>query len=315
MLKRLWVFFLLFPTMSWGQNFVEVSGQVLAPKESKLPSSGLVVVLLKFVLDANGQLQTSGPVARTQTAPSGQFKFNPMSLEPQAAYQLGSRYEGNFVQSDFFFLAPGQTEATVNLLIPGVSENVEDLAVQNAALVLEAGVGQLVITEVLTVQNPTQDVIDTTKNPLRFDLPKNYENFNLLHQAAESTKDYELLGMRLQFYRLFPPGETTLVFQYRVAVWLGSYELEKHYPYFLKAGRVLVPVGQLKLQSADLNYVQVEQMGENQLDAWEFVSLNEPTLRLHVDSVPMQQAIYAYLGVGLFFILMGLAYAFIKFRL
>ena len=134
-----------------AEEMVVIRGQVFPPEDEKISKDGLPVVLLKFILNDQGELSTDGPVARIQTTDSGKFKFDPMLLSHDAAYRIGSRFAGNLVSSEFFFLTPGQTEANIHLVIPRVSETTEKLKVTNAALFIDAGLGHLQVTEVLTV--------------------------------------------------------------------------------------------------------------------------------------------------------------------
>lgn len=313
------ILFLLFTLLctgpGWTQERVEVRGKIHLPGNAKLPETGLAVVLLKFVLDANGQLQTTGPIARTQTGTSGQFKFDPIALETKAAYQLGSRFEGNLVQSEFFFIKPGQMQTNIDITLPGISEKTEDLEVLNAVLFIEPSIGQVLITEVLTVNNATANIIDAQKNPLIIDLPASYQQFDPLHRSAQPPQDYALLGQQLQYHRQFPRGETTLAFRYRLPVLFGSYELHKHYRFPMKAGRVLTPTGQLNLESPQLKYSKIETVGEGQFHSWEFIPLNQPELFIQISAIPSKQIVYGYIGLGVFIILIALAYAFVRFRL
>ena len=298
-----------------AQEMVEVRGQVIPPGDEDIPHDGLPVVLLKYVLDEQGELQIDGPVARIQTAVSGKFKFKPMLLAIKAAYRIGSRYEGSLVSSDFFFLKPGQTEALVRLSIPGISEKTDALEVTNAALFIDPGSGSLQITEVLSVSNFTTDIIDASKHPLIFDLPDSFTRFDLLHHSVASETTYEIIGRQLQFHRQFPPGETTLIFRYTLTVLFGSYELSRQYRHVLKAGRVLTPVRQLQLASPQLAYLQVENLGELQMDSWEMTTLEQPHLVIQIDAVPVRQIVYGVIGIGLFLILILLPLAFVRFRL
>ena len=311
--------FLLLGVMNYGniaaEEMVVIRGQVFPPGDEKIPKDGLPVVLLKFILNDQGELSTDGPVARIQTTDSGKFEFEPILLSLEAAYRIGSRFTGNLVSSEFFFLTPGQTEANIHLVIPRVSETTEKLEVTNAALFIDAGLGHLQVTEVLTVTNPTKDNIDTSKHPLIFNLPESFTQFELLHHASESERVHEITGTQLQFHRLFARGETTLIFRYTLPVLLGSYKLQRQYRHLLKSGRVLTPVRQLQLESPQLSYLQEESLGELQMDSWKMNTLNEPLLVIHINAVPVNQMVYGVVGVGLFLVLMILALAFVRFRL
>lgn len=306
---------LVFGGTLFAQETFEVAGRVVPPENASFPETGLTVVLLKFELDAQGKLKTKGPLARIQTQASGAFKFDPVPLQTKAAYQLGSRYQGNLVQSSFFFLKSGQTSINIDIAIPAVSEKVGDLRMINATLFIEANIGQFQVTEVINLSNPTLDIIDTQKNPLIFNLPDSYTNFEPLHQNPEAPKDHELLGSRLQFHRQFPPGDSILIFRYQIPVFFSSYELRRQYRHSFKEGRVLTPVNQLTLASAQLKFTKVEKLGETEMDAWEIISLEKPELVIEVGAIPVQHILYAYSGIAVFAILILLALVFVRLRL
>ncbi|MBF0276918.1 MAG: hypothetical protein HQM13_03970 [SAR324 cluster bacterium] len=315
------ILFTLFVLLSFfggslsGQETAVVSGRVIPPGTASLPETAMTVVLLKFEINSEGKLETKGPVAQVQTQDSGNYKFDPIPLETKVAYQLGSSFEGKIVQSNFFFLKPGQSSINVDLLIPSITDNVEAIQVISATMFIESDIGRLQITEVLRLHNPTNEFIETRKSPLVFNLPESFTNFEALQQNPNAPKNYELLGTRLQYFRQFPPGESTIIFRYGVPAYFGNYTLHRKYLHEFKEGKVMTPVNQLTIKSSQLNPAKSEKLGETALDAWEMASVQQPELEIEVGAIPVQQVLYAYLGIAVFLVLMLLAIFFVRIRL
>ncbi|MBF0286655.1 MAG: hypothetical protein HQM14_02460 [SAR324 cluster bacterium] len=297
-----------------AQTTFEVTGRLIHSGGKIIEDDDIAVVLLKFTLDKQGQLRTDGPLARTKTV-AGRFKFEGLLSETEAAYQIGSRYQGELISSKFFFLQPDQKTIDINVIVPGVSEKTKDLQLQSVAVFIEPGMEMLQITEVLRIVNPGPDVIDTQNNPMVFELPDAYQAFSQIHESSSSKDVYQLAGQQLQIIRQFAPGPVTLIFKYNIAVPFGSHQLEKQYRYSLQKGQILIPAGQIKIESPHLKKAGLESFGSAQFEVWKMKALDNPQLKIHLSAIPMGQTIYIYLGVGLFVVLIFLAFGFVRMRL
>ena len=59
----------LHPLCAFSTESVEISGKILVPEKVLIPEGGLDVVLLKFVVNEQGEITTSGPQARHASHP------------------------------------------------------------------------------------------------------------------------------------------------------------------------------------------------------------------------------------------------------
>ena len=65
----------LHPAYAFSSESVEISGKILISEEVKIPEGGLDVVLLKFVVNEQGEITTTGPQARVKSQPDGSFRI------------------------------------------------------------------------------------------------------------------------------------------------------------------------------------------------------------------------------------------------
>ena len=101
-----------------------------------------------------------------KTDGDGVFRFRDVPLELRAAFRIGTRVEGRLHQSEVFFMNEKETQYEIDLAILGVSEDVERIRVEQASLILEAGIGQISVTEIWSFFNSSPDIVDSRKNPL-----------------------------------------------------------------------------------------------------------------------------------------------------
>lgn len=297
----------------WAQDTVVVSGKVEIPSNGVVPEGGLDVVLLKFGLNEQGGVQPEGPVGRIKSDASGNFSFGPMALPVQAAYQLGSRYQGNLVSSSFFFVKPGEAEKVVNIDIPEVTENVEALTLESTALVVEPGIGMVKITELQNVVNPTTDVIDSSNKPFRFNLPPNFSNFEVMQEGG--VEKYETKGNSVEFFRQFPPGRATLAYVYHLDVPLGQLELVREYLHDFEGGRVLSPSKQMEMTSTHLKETDAQKLGELEFRTWTIGEIPNKKLVVQLSGVALEHTTYLYMGMILFLAFIVVLILFFRLRL
>ena len=81
------------------QAEMTVKGKIRLPSGELIPEEGLNVVLLKLVLNAEGQVTPVGPQGRIKTDSKGNFEFLKVNPDYRAGYQLGTRVDGKLYLS------------------------------------------------------------------------------------------------------------------------------------------------------------------------------------------------------------------------
>ena len=99
------------PDVVFSENLptteMTVKGQIRLPSGEPIPEEGLNVVLLKLVLNAEGQVTPVGPQGRVKTDRRGNFVFLKVNPDYRAGYQLGTRVDGKLYSTKVFFFKDG----------------------------------------------------------------------------------------------------------------------------------------------------------------------------------------------------------------
>ena len=130
-----------------------VKGQVTLPSGEPIPEEGLNVVLLKLVLNAEGQVTPVGPQGRIKTDSEGNFEFLKISPDYRAGYQLGTRVDGKLYSTEVFFFKAGEKQVEKDIVIPGITTDTNKLEINQVLLVIESGLSSVTVTEVLSFYN------------------------------------------------------------------------------------------------------------------------------------------------------------------
>ena len=98
------------------QAEITVKGKIRLPSGELTPEEGLNVVLLKLVLNAEGQVTPVGPQGRVKTDSKGNFEFLRVNPDYRAGYQLGTRVDGKLYSTKVFFFKAGEKQVKKTLL-------------------------------------------------------------------------------------------------------------------------------------------------------------------------------------------------------
>ena len=231
----------LYPVCAFSSESIEISGKILIPEEVKIPEGGLDVVLLKFVVNEQGEITTTGPQARVKSQPDGSFRILDVPRDLRAAYRIGTRVEGRLHQSNVVFLNDQDSSYQVEVQVPGISQKVELLELEKASLILERDLGKVRVTEVWEINNPSRDLIDSVNSGYRINLPKDISDFSMADETGQSSSDFRLGEHFLEIMRIFPPGNSQLIFQYSISSFLGQTVLTKSFGNSLEKVRIFTP--------------------------------------------------------------------------
>ena len=283
-----------------SNNPISIEGQVRVPQGVSF-SEGLDVVLIKFVLDPSGEVVPAGPVERIKTDDIGRFRFENPPRDDQAGYRLGTRFEGNLYSSEVFFMRPEKQLINVDIRLPSTSFDTSTLVFSESSLFLESNIDQLIVTEVISIQNPTEDNILSTQSPLLMELPNAHENFSVLEDGPET---YQQKGTQLRWTRGFPPGDTQLLFQYTIPVFLGSHLLQKRYAHPLDRVSIFTPAKRLDVSSSQLTFQGNQTFGDVDFLAWRAQASDASLLEIRISDIPVDSRNYAFVSLAVFLTLL-----------
>ena len=292
---------------------VSIEGEIQLPEGETLPETGASVVLLKFAMGPDGKIQGNGPQARIVSDASGKFRFEGVPQEFKVAYRLGTRVDGELYSSSLFSMKPGTSVIQVNIVIPAISENTEQLQGLHSNLFIEQGIGSVNLTEVLNILNMSENRIDTRKNPFIIDLPQSFTKFKALNGLSE--EQFTISGKSLKITRVFPKSATQIVFQYTIPAWFGQTQIKKTYNHPLKNVQVLTPTKALSIESAELGFSGERQGNSMTFLAWMGASDSTGSIHLNVTGIPIEPVHYAVLALATFLLLMIAVVIFLKTRL
>ena len=303
------------PLCAFSIESVEISGKILVPEKVKIPEGGLDVVLLKFVVNEQGEITTTGPQARVKSQPDGSFRILDVPRDLRAAYRIGTRVEGRLHQSNVVFLNDQDSSYQVEVQVPGISQKVELLELEKASLILERDLGKVRVTEVWEINNPSRDLIDSVNSGYRINLPKDISDFSMADETGQSSSDFRLGEHFLEIMRIFPPGNSQLIFQYSISSFLGQTVLTKSFGNSLEKVRIFTPVELLDVSSTQLKYIGDQKLHQTVFISWQGKELDTGTLELSISGVPVNFLDYSYIMVVLLILLGFSVFMFYRLRL
>jgi hypothetical protein len=296
-----------------AQTFT-VQGQIIPPSEDKIPLEGLAVNILKYTLNPQGALVNGGSISQSQTNNLGQYQFIDLPGNKRAAYRVSSEFEGNPLFSEFFFLKSDNEVVKVDIKIPGYSDNSNLLQISQVTFFLEIGLGELVVTEVMRILNPTNGIIVTKKSPLAIELPLVPESFRVMNENMLMGKDYEWQGRLVEFKYPFKSGETTLIFQYPIPTNWGQYNLRKVFARSVDIVSIYA-TPQLTINVDNFQLIGEELMGKIRFNKWQSTFSEITEFTVTVKNIPIPHFVFYLAGILVFLILSLITAWFLKYRL
>lgn len=284
---------------------ITVKGQVRLSPAAKIPPKGLDVVLLKFVLNPEGEVTPIGPQGRVKTNSLGNYKFVKVPTDFRAGFQLGTRVEGELYSSKIFFMKAGEKFIEKNIFIPGISSSVEKLETSKVSLVIEPGLGTVTVTEVLLFNNSTPDKIDTSTKLLVQKLPAGIENFRLIGSKSLKSIKHQLKDQLLKIAYIFPTGSTQIIYQYVLPEWFGRLQINREFEHSLEIVEVFTPIDRLQIKSSELFFSGKQTFNETTFLSWKSKISDSNRLNLNIKNVPTTSLQYAVVSVIIIILLFG----------
>ena len=308
------------PRIAFSQNLslqskIRLKGQVQLPSNVVMPEGKLDVVLLKFVLNSEGQVTPTGPQARVKTDAEGDFEFLNIIPDFRAGYQIGTRVEGKLYSSKVFFMKAGETIIQKNIIIPGISTAVDKLETYRVSLVIESGLGAVTVTEILALSNSSADRIDTGNQPLKQKLPEGIENFRMMETDSGAVIQHYLEDNVLIIEHVFPTGNSQIIYQYFLPVWFGSSEMNREFNLSLEKVDVLTPEGYLQIKSEQLTFSDKQNFHDTTYLTWKTKASDSNLLTFTISNVPVTSLQYSVVSGVLLLLLFTTVALFFQFRL
>jgi hypothetical protein len=296
-------------------NNFTLKGQVRLSSGAETSPVGLDVVLLKYVLSPEGEVSPVGPQARVKTNIGGNFEFVKVKRDLRAGYQLGTRVEGVLYSSKIFFMKAGETLIEKDIIIPGISNAVEELEASQVSLVIESGLGAVTVTEVLVFSNSTPDRIDTNTRPLVQKLPAGIENFRMMDSKSVNSMEHKLEENVLKIAYIFPTGSTQIIYQYILPAWFGGLEINREFEHSLDIVGVFTPIERLHIKSDELSFSGKQSLNDTTFLTWKSKASDSNRLNFKISNVPTTSLQYAGVSVIILVLLFGTVVLFYRQRL
>jgi len=278
------------------QDELTVKGRIRLLSGELIPEERLNVVLLKLVLNAEGQVTPVGPQGRVKTDSKGNFEFLRVNPDYRAGYQLGTRVNGNLYSTKVFFFKTGEKQVEKDIVIPGITTDINKLEVNEVSLVIESGLSSVTVTEVLSIYNSSPDRIDTRGGSFEHALPKGMYNFTMIQSRSGTKIGYQINDRILYINHVFPPGNTQIIFHYNMRAWFRSVTIQTEFNHSLDKVSVFTPSGLLQIKSAQLIFSGKQQIHETDFLVWTVKASDSNQLKLKISNVPVDSL--GYIGIS-----------------
>ena len=289
-----------------------VRGSILGAPEGT-DFKGVQVVLLRYQLDETGKPK-SQQVGMVPAGPAGEYQFDQVEILSMSVYQLGTRFQGQMLGSDTFTFPGEGNEVLMNLQIPRLSSDDSGVKLDEAIFFMEPRRGQLWITEVLHLINPTKNMIEGVQRPLEVMLPKGVSDLEMLREVQGG--EHKRVGRKLLLYGNLAPGRNVVAFRYTVSAALGTLSLEKTYPYATGILTLLSPEGSLVVNGNLINPQEQKTIQNVRYDAWLAKDIEpEARLDISISGIPPRQYYLLYLLIGFVAAMIGVLFWFHRKRL
>ena len=294
------------PDLVFSENLPQaemtVKGKIRLPSGELIPEEGLNVVLLKLVLNAEGQVTPVGPQGRVKTDSKGNFEFLRVNPDYRAGYQLGTRVDGKLYSTKVFFFKAGEKQVEKDIVIPGITTDTNKLEISQVLLVIESGLSSVTVTEVLSFYNSSPDRIDTRSRPVEHALPKGMENFTMIQSSSGPKIEHQIDNSKLIINYVFPLGNTQIMFHYNLGAWFGSLNMQREFNHSLDKVSVFTPSGQLQIKSAQLIFSGKQKMHETDFLTWKVKASDSNQLKFIISNVPVDSL--EYIGISVIILLL-----------
>ena len=294
---------------------ITINGRVKESNRELLFPEGLDVVLLKFVLNHEGEVTPLGPQGRVKTKKNGEYKFVNVVPDLKAGYQLGTRLEGELHSSKIFFMREKEHTIEKNIVIPEISNAIEKLKTSQMSIVIESGLGNILVTEVVIFTNSYKQRIDTKSNPIKIKLPQEMQNFRFLRSTSKKTIEHKIKDNVLKIKYIFPPGDSQIIYQYNLTAWFGTLEMKREFDHSLEIIGILTPIDRLQIKSNKLIFSGKQNFDKTTFLTWKIRNSDSNQINFEINNVPQTSLQYLVVSIVIILLLFYIVLLFFRKRL
>ena len=294
---------------------VTIRGQIKKSSRELTNLEGLDVVLLKYVLNKNGEVTPIGPQKRVKTTTNGEFRFDNVISDFQAGFQLGTRFENNLYSSKIFFMKEGDKLIENNIVIPKISYSVDKLKISKISIVIESGLGKVFITEILVFKNSSRERINTKNHPIKYKLPEGIQNFRMLTGNSKDMIKHKTLDNILNIEHIFQTGNNQIVYQYSLPARFGSLEINREFDHSLDIVGIFTPVNRLRIRSDMIVFTGEQKFNQTTFLSWNTKASDLNRLDIKISKVPQTYFQYFIVTITLLFLFFCIILLFFKKKL
>lgn len=302
-----------FAGLFWGQlvlaqSIHRVEGQITPPSKA----ASLPVILLRY--DSNiKDAPPMSPLARTSTDSDGRFFFNDVQAEAGISYLIGYLFEGQRIASKPFSL--NQPTVRIDLQLPSIREGLDAAIIRRSALVLHQIPEAVRITEIISLENPTQNTLDGSKTPWEKQLPEQAMNFQSFTNQADTQINEQNGTVQILFS--VPPGRAEVLFEYEIPAASNQVSFKHYFWQQERSLELITPENSLVAEIAGQSFSEKPQLfNQRQYRVLSFFLPQDQNYALiKLSNLPLPKVYFVFiLGVILLILLAGLAYGFMKVK-
>ena len=283
-------------------DVITIEGKVKKTSQDLMNLEGLEIVLLKYILNKDGEVIPVGPQYKVQTKKDGDFKFKNIIPDLQAGFQLGTRLEGNLYSSEFFFMKKEQTLIKKNISIPEISYDVGKLEISKLSIVIEAGLGNIIITEILEISNNSTSRIDTSNTPIEYRFPLEAKNFRMVSKISKNFLEHNPKSISLKIGHTFQPGNSQIVYQYILPARFGSLEINREFDHSFDIVGIFTPINLLEIRSDMIAFNGKQKFDQTTFLSWKIKVTDSNRLKIKIYNVP--QTYFQYFSLTILLLIL-----------
>lgn len=306
-MKQIFLFLLLLFILT---NYIKaVSYFVEGHVKSDDPSlvANIPVVLIPIFLKEDNTLGLLPPIMKSKTDEKGFYKFENIPEKKINAYQIGilTTDQQRLSSKPFFFSAENTTQI-VDIEVPRQIQNLDDLKIHTNSLIIypilqekafwffgdqdKTRIKGLLIEEIISIENPTENILNGVKSPLYKRLPKGATNLQP-YQFSSTPPEFNIAPMNegVHFFFRIPKGLFQIAYRYEILFEEYSNTLTLN-TFLLKGTKqfdLLTPVDRLEVRIQGKNLPNENTSASNQFTKKTFsVKQNETQLQIIIENFP-----------------------------